>query len=106
LILSGTLQDGSGHPLGQAGVALVGTPLGGLTDRGGAFRVTGIPPKSYQLAVIYLGYRSPTVPLPATGEEPVKLVLPMSRDASLGPALADSMEAVTVLYTLRPVSGS
>jgi hypothetical protein len=77
-----------------------------MTDRGGAFRITGIPARSYQLAVIYLGYRSRGVPLPATGEEPVKLVLPMSRDASLGPALTDSLGAVTVLYTLRPASGS
>jgi hypothetical protein len=104
-VLEGTVEGGSGAPLGRAGIVLVGSSLGGLSASDGSFRVAGVAPPDFRLAVLYLGYRSQPTGLAPTGEAR-EVSLPMTRDASLGTAFADTMAAVTVRYTLRVGSGS
>lgn len=61
-IISGFVKDkNTQEPLIGATVMLEGTTLGALTDADGAFRIAGIPPKSYNLKVQYLGYATKTV---------------------------------------------
>ncbi len=58
-ILRGTVADSvSGEPLIGANVYLVKTAHGGVTDRQGEFRITGIPAGRYQLRVSYIGYHA------------------------------------------------
>jgi len=58
-ILRGTVADSvSGEALIGANVYLVETAHGGVTDRQGEFRITGIPAGRYQLRVSYIGYHA------------------------------------------------
>lgn len=103
-VVEGKVQDESGNPLSHAGVVLEGSPLGGLTDRDGEFRLAGVSPPTYRLAVIYLGYRSRSVSL-SVSRDPLEVSLPMERDPALGTAYADTMAAIMLHYTLRVGSG-
>jgi len=49
-----------GTPLPAANLQLEGTLLGGITDRGGRYRIPGVPPGSYRLRVSVVGYRTET----------------------------------------------
>lgn len=98
--LTGSLRGADGKPLGFASVALAGTPRGTVADDQGRFAIDDLRAGTYGLTVIHLGYRSAeaVVNVPAASEATVTLA--MKRDARLGPALADSMGAVTVNYRL------
>ncbi|MEO5617763.1 MAG: TonB-dependent receptor [Candidatus Eisenbacteria bacterium] len=56
--VSGKVSDKkTGHALPFATVTVVGSQRGGLTDSEGQYRVTGIPPGTYEVRVQFLGYR-------------------------------------------------
>ena len=56
-LLSGTVTTGS-RLLAGATVVLKGTPFGSATDSAGVYRLTNIPPGSYQLTISLVGYES------------------------------------------------
>ncbi|NOY77846.1 MAG: TonB-dependent receptor, partial [Calditrichaeota bacterium] len=57
--LSGNVTDAATHrPLPGANVILVGTQLGTTTDASGSFRITGLLPGKYTVAVRFIGYKS------------------------------------------------
>lgn len=56
--ISGRITDGvSGAPLIGADVILDGTKYSAATDRGGAFRLVGVPSGRYDMLVVYLGHK-------------------------------------------------
>jgi hypothetical protein len=60
--ISGKVQDKNTQELLiGASVFLEGTNLGALTDADGRFSLKGIPPKSYNLKIQYVGYVTKTV---------------------------------------------
>src|SRR3989304_4007654 len=60
--ISGRVTDGStGAPLPGVNVVLVGAGLTTVTDRGGHFSITNIPPGSYPLSFSLVGYREDRV---------------------------------------------
>jgi TonB-dependent receptor len=69
-LLRGTVIDSvTNEALIGANVFLKGTAIGGVTDREGKFRISGIPEGTHTLTVSYIGYRYKALPLTATGEE-------------------------------------
>ncbi|MCH8024937.1 MAG: TonB-dependent receptor, partial [Candidatus Marinimicrobia bacterium] len=61
--LTGTVRDaGSGAPLPAADVVVTGGRLaqatGAATDTDGIYRIPNLPPGSYQVRVMYIGYRT------------------------------------------------
>lgn len=57
--ITGTVKDkNTQEALIGATVMLEGTTLGAQTDVDGKFKITGIPPKSYNLIIQYLGYQT------------------------------------------------
>ena len=57
--VSGTLTDSlTGDRLIGANVYLLGTALGGVTDREGAFRILHVPAATYTVRFSYVGYRT------------------------------------------------
>lgn len=60
--LTGVVKDrNTQEPLIGATVILENTSLGAQTDIDGKFKLSGIPPRSYNLKVNYIGYTSKTV---------------------------------------------
>ena len=67
--IRGTVVDSAGHnALIGANVYLVGTALGGVTDREGEFRIVKVPAGTYTLKVTYLGYNTREIPIIVDGE--------------------------------------
>ena len=99
-VIDGRVTGSGGDPLEYASVALAGTPLGALTNDQGRFGNDEVRAGAYGLTVIYLGYRSAEqrVRVPGNAEETVTLA--MVRDPQLGPALLDSLNTVTLSYTI------
>ena len=57
--VKGTLNDAqSGEPLVYASVALMGTPIGAVTNNEGFFQLTNIKPGKYTLIFSYLSYHT------------------------------------------------
>lgn len=55
--ITGTVKEElSGDPLPGANCALIGTALGAATDLSGEYSILIVPPGSYTLRVMYLGY--------------------------------------------------
>ncbi|WP_430906764.1 TonB-dependent receptor [Maribacter sp. 2-571] len=59
--VTGTVIDETGTPILGASVLLEGTTLGAQTDFDGNYRISNVPPKSYNLVVSYLGFKTQTV---------------------------------------------
>ncbi|HET6340914.1 MAG TPA: carboxypeptidase-like regulatory domain-containing protein, partial [Gemmatimonadota bacterium] len=60
-VLQGRVLDvATGEPLIGAQVSVVGTDQGAVTDVDGRYRIS-LPPGSYDLRVVYLGYSDKTV---------------------------------------------
>ncbi len=51
-------ESKTGIPLVGATIRIIDTELGAVTDSNGFFRITGIPTKSYNFEVRFLGYKS------------------------------------------------
>lgn len=59
--LTGSVKDKlTQEALVGATIKLEGTDLGAATDAAGNFRITGVPPKSYNITASYLGYTPQT----------------------------------------------
>ncbi len=60
--VGGLVRDAeTGEPLPMATVRLSGMPFSGVADAAGGFRLTGLPPGQYLLAVSYLGFQEKTL---------------------------------------------
>ncbi len=94
----GTVKGQDGKALSYASVALSGSPRGDVTDDQGRFDLSAIRRGTYGLTVIYLGFRSDEVRFTLPGADDSTATLEMVRDPELGPALADSLDPVTVTY--------
>ncbi len=57
-VLSGTVRDADGERQSLATVLVLETPLGALTTDNGTFRITGVPPGSYTIKVLKMGFDS------------------------------------------------
>ena len=112
-ILRGTVADSaSGEALVGANVYLVKTAHGGVTDREGEFRITGIPGGRYQLRVSYIGYHAReleiTLPENETTTLDIRLLVdvivviqsPRDRSNRIANLLGDVFEGDT--HCLRP----
>lgn len=73
--LSGTVTTGN-RPLAGATIMLKGTPFGSATDSAGVYKLTNIPPGSYQVTLSLVGYE----PV----RKQVKLVPTQMSDLSVG----------------------
>jgi hypothetical protein len=61
-ILAGTVKDkATQETIIGATINLDGTQLGASTDAEGKFKIEGIPPKSYNVSVKYIGYSNQTI---------------------------------------------
>ncbi|MFN2603919.1 MAG: SusC/RagA family TonB-linked outer membrane protein [Gemmatimonadaceae bacterium] len=62
--VNGRVADGvSGAGLGSAQVTIVGTTRGTVTAEDGRFRISNLPPGSYQIRAARLGYKAVTLPV-------------------------------------------
>jgi len=56
--VTGLIQDAtSNDPLPYANAALLGTPLGSITEEDGVFTIHSVPPGDYTLVLSYVGYQ-------------------------------------------------
>lgn len=72
-----------------ANVILKGTRFGAATDRNGFYRISNVPPATYELVVSYIGYQSITVQ-----EVQVKPNLTVTQDLALKPGLVRGDEVI------------
>jgi Ca-activated chloride channel family protein len=56
--IEGTIRDGSGAPLVNARVSIVGRPISTSSDSAGPYHLSSVPAGSYRLHVALPGYRS------------------------------------------------
>ncbi len=62
--IAGIVTDGvTKEPLSDANVFLEGTGIGTATNLDGEYIITNVPVGSYQLSVVYIGYKSVTYPI-------------------------------------------
>jgi len=59
--LAGRVTDRQGQPLPGTNVILVGTTLGAATDLQGYYNVLNIPPGSYEVRFMFIGYKNRVV---------------------------------------------
>lgn len=73
--ITGTVSDAAnGDPLEQANVLVVESDgLGATTNERGEFTISFVPPGSYTVRVIYLGYEERTLPVTVNPDEEVDL---------------------------------
>jgi outer membrane cobalamin receptor len=71
----------SGEPIPNANVSIDGTVLGGATDNLGRFRITGVPPGTYNLSVTVVGFKKETRPISVAGSEDVHLSIELRQAA-------------------------
>ena len=57
--LTGDIVDNDGKPLPYTNVVLVGTAMGATSDINGLFTIRNIPPGSYRIKAMQMGYVSP-----------------------------------------------
>ncbi|HYQ87970.1 MAG TPA: TonB-dependent receptor [Bacteroidota bacterium] len=61
--IKGTVLDASnGEPLADVNIVLKGTTLGGVSDNEGKFIIANIPPATYVLSALAVGYETAEVP--------------------------------------------
>ncbi|MBK7256295.1 MAG: TonB-dependent receptor [Ignavibacteriae bacterium] len=91
--LRGTVRDSVTHEtLVGANIHLIGTAIGGVTDREGQFNVTNIPAGTYRVRVSYVGYKQREYPTTFEGKATV----------TLNPALVpDVLEGNEVVITAQ-----
>lgn len=115
-VLTGKVTDvGTGQPIGNVQVAIVGTTLGALTNQDGVFAVRGITPGTVTVRAIRIGYselratasvsaaQSTTLnlqlkPVPATLNPVVTTVTGEQRRIEVGNAIAQ-VDAAEVVQT-------
>ena len=60
--ITGTVVDqGSGRPLSEVQVSVIGTQRGAITDQQGRYRIAGVPAGAQQVRVRRVGYASSTI---------------------------------------------
>ncbi len=73
-VLRGTVRDSvTKEILVGANVHLLGTAIGGVTDREGQFHVINVPAGSYRVRISYVGYKMRELPLAIEGKNTVTL---------------------------------
>ena len=83
--LRGSVRDSvTGDPLIGANVYLLGTALGGVTDREGVFQVSAIPEGNYRVRVSYVGYKTKERSVTIARDTPVQLEFRMLPDVLEG----------------------
>jgi len=66
--IKGTVLDASnGEPLADVNIVLKGTTLGGVSDNEGKFIIANIPPATYVLSALAVGYETAEVPNVSVG---------------------------------------
>ncbi|MEY2970930.1 MAG: hypothetical protein RLZZ599_1303, partial [Bacteroidota bacterium] len=91
-VLQGTAVDkGTGEPLPNAAVSVVGTFYQGLTDFDGNFEITGIKPGTYSVKFQFIGYQPVQFnDVKITGGKPSVLNAKLSEQSEM-------LQAVTVV---------
>jgi len=82
------------EPLPGAKVTLVGTPFSAATERDGYYRIAGVPPGTYTVAVSYLGYgegkKELTLAAGATATEHFELNITFSEEIEVRESAIDA----------------
>jgi TonB-dependent receptor len=87
--LRGTVRDSVSHEtLVGANVHLLGTAIGGITDREGKYNVVNIPAGTYRVRISYVGYKQFEAPVVFQGNDVVTL------NPSLVPDVLEGKEVV------------
>src|SRR6266850_3023053 len=61
--IRGTVLDASnGEPLADVNIVLKGTAIGGVSDNDGKFIVANVPPGTYLLSALAVGYETMEIP--------------------------------------------
>ncbi|MEO7646633.1 MAG: SusC/RagA family TonB-linked outer membrane protein [Gemmatimonadaceae bacterium] len=99
--VTGTVSDsGTGRPVPEVLVSVVGTRFGARTDNAGRYTISGVPGGTYRIEARRLGYRPTTVPNVTVGEAGTVTV-----DIRLA-ALALSLQAVVTTGLVDPTAGT
>jgi hypothetical protein len=89
--LAGVVVDArAGRPLGEAGVAVLGTSARGVTTGAGAFQLDGLPAGSWTLEARAIGYEPVRVPVVLAAGTEARARVPM-------PRYAPSLDRVVVM---------
>lgn len=100
-VVAGRVAAHDGEGLRFASVGLVGTPLGGVTNRNGEFSIPAVSRGSYGMTVLYLGFRSEQVSVLVPGDGRNDLELEMIRDPAWTASPVDSLPPIRVSYEIR-----
>jgi len=92
-VISGTIRgtitdEKTGEKLIGANVMIEGTTLGTATDLNGYFRITKVPPGSYNLIIRYMGYKKMIEPVKVVANETA------NTDVTLTPSVIDLDEII------------
>jgi len=87
----GEVRSAEGEPLRSVQVAVSRTPLGGLTDEAGAFRLTGLEPGTHELVFRRIGYATERRTVEVGAGERVRLEMTLREEALLVPEVIVSV---------------
>jgi len=91
--VAGTVRDrATQQPVSQAQVSLIGTTRGALSNDQGAYRITNVPPGTYQVRVLRIGFQASVLPVTVTNGETA------TADIALGSTVV-TLDQVTVTAT-------
>lgn len=93
--VAGTVTGSDGLRLAQARIGLEGTGFGALTERGGRFRINGLPAGSQTLVVHAMGYRDARISVELVAGEVVQVAVTLEADpVALAALKVDAMAAL------------
>jgi TonB-dependent receptor len=93
--IAGIVTDATtDEPLSGANVFLEGTSIGTATDLEGGYIITNVPAGSYQLSVVYIGYKSVTQSIEVQEDQQLKHDIALNAVAISGEEIVVTAQAV------------
>jgi TonB-dependent receptor len=105
--IMGSITDvNNGAPMVGANIMLDGTAIGAASDLEGLFHIPQVPVGNYNLTIVYIGYKSKTIPILIKEDETTKLDIQLELDVLEGETITVTAQAQGQMRAINQQLGS